>query len=387
MHRNRILFSVLLVTGILFAENLTGQWAIMRNDADSLVKIGTDHIYNVQFDKATECFEEVIKRYPEHPAGYFLDAMVEWWKVWLYKDTEEYDNGFLNKIERVINLCNRHLDSNAFDINYLFFKGGSLGYRGRFYAIRKSWLNAANDGKEAFEILKKCEKMAPYNHDIMLGTGIYNYFAVKFPEEYPILKPLMVFFPKGDLTIGLLQLQAASRYARYAATEAKVVLLQIYYQYENNTSKAFEIAQDLYTRYPDNAYFHRYMGKLYVMMSEMDKMEQTWREILKRYIAKKPGYEIYTAREALYYIGYALMNRGDYNKSLEYFYKCDEACRKLDREPSGFMVRLNLKIGNIYDMQGKRDLAVKQYKKVLKMNDFQDSHELAERYLDKPYNQ
>lgn len=49
------------------------------------------------------------------------------------------------------------------------------------------------------------------------------------------------------------------------------------------------------------------------------------------------------------------------------------------------MVKLNLYVGKIYDLQGKRDLAIMQYKKVLSWQDVQNSHEEASRYLKSPY--
>jgi hypothetical protein len=45
----------------------------------------------------------------------------------------------------------------------------------------------------------------------------------------------------------------------------------------------------------------------------------------------------------------------------------------------------NLKIGNIYDAQSRRDLAVEQYRKVLEMKDYKGSHGQAELYLKNPY--
>jgi tetratricopeptide (TPR) repeat protein len=382
-------FKTILLLGIFtllfYIQPLKAQFAIMRSDADSLVLLGTSYIYNIQFTEATDCFGKVINMYPNHPVGYFLDAMVEWWKIWLYSNTEEYDALFLKKIQKVLDVSEAILDTNAFDINALFFKGGALGYRGRYYAIRKVWLKAASDGNTAYEILKRCQSIAPGNHDIMLGTGIYNYFSVKLPEEYPILKTIATFLPKGDLRLGILQLQAASRWARYASVEAKVVLLQIYYQYENNIDKTFEVATELNTKYPRNPYFHRYMGRCYVSQGNMQKSEVLWRDVLKRYMDKWPGYDVYAARESLYYVAYSLSTRGAYDESLQYFYKCDEACRKLDKEPSGFMVNLNLRIGNIYDIQGKRDYAKMQYNKVLGMKEWQNSHDKAKQYLQRPY--
>ncbi|MBM2814649.1 MAG: hypothetical protein HW421_1411 [Ignavibacteria bacterium] len=376
---------ILVVSFFIKPVESPAQWVIMKNDADSLVRLGSDYIYNMQYDSASSCFKKVMQIYPKHPAGYFLDAMVEWWRIWISHDKGKYDQLFLSKIEKVLQVCKMILDSNSTDLNALFFKGGSLGYRGRYYTIRSNWLSAASDAREGMKILLDCNEKAPGNHDIMLGTGIYNYFAQKFQESYPILAPIMAFLPKGDKEIGLLQLQASARYARYTATEAKVVLQQIYEQFEKDNAKCTEISQELFKKYPKNPYFHRMLGRCYVLGGIQDVAERLWRDILNRHIAKQPGYDPFMAREAMYYIAIYLMQRSDYNMALKYFYKCDEASRVLDQDPSGFMVKLNLNVAYIYDMQGRRDLAVLQYNKILKFRQIDNSHELARHYLSRPY--
>ena len=298
--------------------------------------------------------------------------------------TNNYDI-FLKKIDTVLEICNLDLEKNPLDIRALFFKGGALGYRGRYYVIRETWFRAATDGYNAFNILLDCFRVAPNNHDIMLGTGIYNYFAEVLPLEYPALKPLMTFAPPGDKKIGILQLKAAADFARYANIEAKVILLQIYYDFDKNTVEAMKIAEELNKKYPNNPFFHRYYGRSLVSNWELDKFEAVWREVLLRYMDNQPGYDVSTAREALYYIGYALMTRQKYDLALKYFYKCDEACRKIDKETTGFMVLTNLKIGKIYDLQSKRDIAIKQYYKILAWKDFQGSQAEAKEYIKKPY--
>ncbi len=363
----------------------SAQWVLMREDADSLTRQGIFYIYNLQFDSAEAYFGELIRRYPEHPAGYFMDAMVSWWKILTSRRTRQHDEEFLQKIERVLQVCEPILQRNPYDIVGLFFKGGALGYRGRFYAMRERWIRAANDGREAFNILLQVQRLAPSNHDVLLGTGIYNYYAVKLPEMYPILRPLLLFLPPGDKELGILQLQASARHARYAATEARVVLLQILYDFEQNAAEALSVAEELHRDYPRNPYFHRYLGRCYVRLGDLQRMEETWREILRRCIEKWTGYDELTAREALYYVGLALMQRGQYEEALQYLYKCDELSRVLDEDPSGFMVKTNLNIGKIYDLQGKRDLALMQYRKVLSWRDVQNSHAEARRYIEKPY--
>lgn len=378
-----------LLIALLFAAAppAFSQWAILKSDADSLVRQGADYIYNIEFDKAHDCFQTVIERYPRDPAGYFLDAMIDWWKILLDDKNEKYDAQFLAKIDKVVQVCDVILDSNLADINALFFKGGALGYKARFYAqIRKSYISAVDDGVEGFNLLKRCIVIAPTNHDVMLGTGIYNYFSIALQEQYSFLKPVMQFFPKGDKEIGILQLKAAGKSARYASIEAKVVLLQLMYQFEKNYNEALQVSNELHTAYPNNPYFHKYLGRCYASIGDLINQELVWRDILNRFIEKKFGYDNKTAREAMYYIGTSLMHKGEWDMALRYFYKCDEVSRLLDSDgPSAFMALTNLRIGKIYDKQGKRKYALMQYEKVLKMKPFQSSHDEAKRYSANPY--
>ncbi len=371
---------------LIFQTESFSQWPVMKTDADSLVLLGSDYIYNLEFEKAEACFREVVRRYPMLPAGYFLDAMVEWWKIAVFRDSRQYDESFLRKIDKTIEICDKILDTNEYEISALFFKGGAIGYRGRFHVIRGNWFRAASDGYRGFQILVKCLSIAPNNYDIMLGTGLYNYFAEAFSETVPAVKPLLTFIPKGDKQLGLLQLEASAKNSRYAKVEAKLVLLQIYYDFEKDAYKAFPYAQELAEKYPNNPIFQRYLGRCYVSLYRMYEWQTHWEKVLQNYQNKLPGFDLATAREALYYLGSVQMEKGELDQALNYFYKCDEASRILDKDgPSAFMIYLNLKIGKIYDLQGKRKYAIMQYNKVLSWKNYRDSHEQARKYLSTPY--
>jgi tetratricopeptide (TPR) repeat protein len=235
------------------------------------------------------------------------------------------------------------------------------------------------------EILRELQRLAPSNHDIMFGTGVYNYYAAYLPEKYPLLKPAMMFLPRGDRELGLLQLKASANKARYAAVEAKTQLMAILYNDEKQPSEAVHYARELSRTYPNNPYFQRYLGRCLVQLGPLDSMEHVWRNLLLGYMDKKLGYDENTAREALYYIGTSMMIKGSLDVALQYLYKCDAASRLVDTEMSGFMVKANLKMGQIYDLQGKRDLALSQYKKVASWKDFDGTREQARQYMQKPY--
>ena len=360
------------------------QW-LADPDFDLHTKKGIDHVYNLEFDQAETEFHYIITTHPEHPAGYFFLAMVDWWKISLDFDNESLDDQFLGKLDVVIDKCDSILDNHPDDVTALFFKGGSLGFRGRLRANRGSWIKAANDGRLALPIVRHAFSIAPDNYDILLGMGIYNYYAEAIPEQYPIVKPLMFFFPNGDKKKGIEQLTAAAAKAKYAAVEADYFLLQLNYTHERQYEKALEIALKLFDRYPKNVVFHRYIGRCYISLGKWENAHAVFREILSRCdgpSGRMVGYTDSSKREALYYLGVYAMNTGKYDESLQNFFRCDEISKTLDKNgESGFMVMANLKIGFIYDIQMKRDLAVQQYNKILAMKKFENSYEQAEQYL------
>lgn len=364
------------------------QWAMLKTDADSLVRTGADYIYNVQFDSAEVAFKELINRYPDHPAGYFLQTMVDWWKITIYRRSEALRESFLEKCSKTIEVCEAILDTNEMDITGLFFKGGTLGYRARFYANNREYFFAASDGKEAYEIMEKAHIKAPGNSDIMLGTGIYNYFSKAIPEQYPALKPVVFFFPKGNKRLGILQLRASMLKARYTKIEAEVALMQIYYSFEEDFDQAHYYANDLHEKYPENPYFHRYLGRTTVKKGNWKNIENIWREILVKCLKRSTGYHNKTAREATYYIGLSLQRKREYEMAAKYLNKCIEVSEYIEEdedENSGFLVSAHIKLGQVYDRMGKREQAKEIYRKVLELDEYRDSHKKAERYLEKPY--
>jgi tetratricopeptide (TPR) repeat protein len=353
---------------------------------EAAIRQGIDHVYNLEFEKADEQFSRLLALHPRHPAGHFFHAMVTWWRILIDIDNTQYDDQFFAELDAVEEMCDSILDEHPDDVTAIFFKGGSIGFEGRLRFHRDDWLAAANAGRKALPLVQKANELDPNNYDIYLGTGIYDYYAEVIPHEYPLAKPLLLFIPPGDRAKGLQQLTLASQKAKYAGIESAYFLMQTYYSYERDFGKALELACNLHGRYPHNMLFHRYVGRCYVSLNEWQKARETFEEILGRVQRQERGYTTLLEREAEYYLGMADMNDRRNEEALRHFYRCDELSRTLDRkETSGFMVMANLKVGMIYDLQARRDLAVNQYQKVRGMKEFKDSRVQAEQFLKNPY--
>jgi tetratricopeptide (TPR) repeat protein len=353
---------------------------------DQRVLRGIDKLYNYEFDRADSDFTEVIRQRPDHPAGYFFRAMVQWERIISNFDDESQDDKLYQMLDVVIEMCEKHLDEHPNDVTAMFFNGGAVGFRGRLRANRGKWVGAANDGMVALPLVRRAYELEPNNYDVLLGIGIYNYYASVVPEKYPIVKPAMIFFPSGDRKKGLEQLRQASQNAKYAKVEAMYFLMQNYFVYEKDYANALELARKLHTKYPNNSMFHRYVGRCLVSTGYLGEAKDIFSDIEKRCSKKQLGYDTYDAREAYYYLGKFDFMAGRFDAALNYLYRTDELSRKIDKdEPSGFMSLGNLLIGMIYDAQGKRQDAIQQYKKVLAMKEYEDSHTESKKYLEKPY--
>ncbi len=353
---------------------------------DSLVTAGIKQVYNIKFLGAEKTFRKVIADYPDHPAGRFFLAMIDWWKILIDMDSEKNDEIFFQKLEDVIFQCDQILKKDPQNVDALFFKGGSIGFRGRLRAYRDSWLKAADDGREALPIVERAAHLNPKNVDVQLGFGIYNYYAAVIPDEYPMIKPLMFFFPEGDKKKGLEQLTNTASNGKYAKYEALYFLMTLYYSYENNPFKAAEYADMLTKEFPDNPTFQRWKGRIAVKKGDYVFASEVFKNIFDKIKAGYTGYNVKrTKREASYYIGLQFFNTDQLDSSFYYFRDCEKVSKEIDEEESGFLVNAVLYQGMIYDLWGKRNDAIKKYEAILDMDEYANSYKQAENYLEKPF--
>ncbi len=354
---------------------------------DSTIVKGIRQIYAIKFADAEKTFKGLIADYPNKPQGRFFLAMIDWWKIMLDPDNESYDEIFFQKLEDVIYQCDQILKIDPDNEEALFFKGGSIGFRGRLRAYRDSWLKAADDGRLALPIVEKASKLNPKNVDVQLGFGIYNYYASVIPDEFPLIKPLMIFFPSGDKKKGIAELTNVAINGMYAKFEARYFLMTLYFSYENNPFKADEWAQMLVKDFPDNPVFERWLGRIKAREGNYFASDSIFKDVLSKAAKNTIGYNLLSVkREATYYIGFEYRLMKNLDSAKVYFDLCAKYSLELDKkEPSGFLINSYLYLGMINDEWGNRPVAVNYYKQILDLKEYKNSHSIAEEYLKTPY--
>jgi hypothetical protein len=137
---------------LLFAASaLTAQTPSILQDPyfQEEARLGLKHMYDMDFGAADEVFGRITARYPDHPVGPYLQALLPWWAIQLEPDDPSQDDIVLDAMERVIDLCDRRLRKDRGDLDALFFKSGAHALRGRLHSDRRRWLRAARDGQQA----------------------------------------------------------------------------------------------------------------------------------------------------------------------------------------------------------------------------------------------
>ena len=214
-------------------------------------------MYNFDFATAERDFSVIMYQYPEHPLPDFLMALGYWWRIEVDITNTRYDNIFIQYLDRANSKAKKMLNENPKNKEAAFFLAAGYGFQGRLYSERKNWTKATFAGKNALSYMEMSRGEAEFNPELLLGDALFNYFAVWIPENYPLLKPILAFFPKGNKKLGLTQLETVASNAFYTRVEAQNFLFRLYGSEEKRPQDALRIAEYLHEKFPNNPYFHR----------------------------------------------------------------------------------------------------------------------------------
>jgi hypothetical protein len=323
-------------------------------------------MYNFDFESARIQYNWLRQKYPESPLSYFLLGLNEWWKMIPDSDREEFDDTFHYYMDTAILIAERMLDIPDKRIEGAFFLAASYAFKGRLYSDRVQWGRAASAGKNSLKYLEISKEHTELSPELLFGDALYNYFAVWIPENYPILKPLLAFFPDGDKELGLQQLEEVSVNAFYTRIEAQIFLMQIVANDKNDYGKALGIAKYLYEHYPNNPYFHRYYARYLYSSKLYRKLEPVALKIIDRIDNNWFGYEATSGRYAAFFLGQLYQSRGDDTLAEKYYALAVGFAEQSGDIETGYALYSLLNLGKIAKQDGRKGEASKYFKKVKK---------------------
>lgn len=337
--------------------------------ADMIVQIESTEamnaMYNFDFKEASKQYRWLMQKYPDSPLSYFLLGLSEWWKMIPNSDVKIYDDRFYYYMDTTIQIAEAMLEVPEKRLEGAFFLAATYGFKGRLYSDRGQWGKAASAGRKALKYLEISQEYDNLNPELLFGDALYNYFSVWIPENYPVLKPVLAFFPDGDKELGLEQLREVSLNAFYTRIEAQVFLMQILANDKNDYAAALGFARYLHEHYPNNPYFHRYFVRYLYSQHRYRQVEPIALEILKRVEDGMFGYEATAGRYAAFFLGQIYQSRKDFENAEKYYLQAVEFARQRDDLETGYSMYSMLNLGRIAK-ENEDKKAAKSYFKMVK---------------------
>ena len=346
----------------------TEGWLLLNADIQTELDGAVRNLYNFKFDKAEKQFRSLRRRYRQHPMPYFLLGLSTWWKIMPSNTAnEQYDKTFFAYMDTAIVKAQRLYDTDHQNYEASFFLSAAYGFDARLHAERHDWRKATVSSKRSLTYLQKSREANGLSPEFAFGEGLFNYYSVWIAEEYPFLRPILLFFPKGDKQKGLAQLGTVARQGFYTGTEARFFQMRIMAsERENKVEQALQTSRALAREFPDNACFARSFANHAFIEGEMAECEQTSRDILTKLGKGLPGYEGFSGRVAAYYLGYVMQNRyRDYAKAQDYYQRCLVFSESVQQTKGGYYLFSLSNLGRMAAAQRNITAARRYYEQVL----------------------
>jgi tetratricopeptide (TPR) repeat protein len=382
-----------------------------RSGYEDLRRSGLEALRSLDYEQARKDFSEIARTYPDHPAGPQLLATRLWIKTLyetrrlqssLYSSESFYTKGddkvdpkvvteFRSLTREAKRLADARLKKNPKDTEALDFLAATAGLKASFEeAVERRHFAALRDGNEAVDRHREVLKLDPNFVDAQLTVGLYEYVVGSLPLPIKVIAGVTGY--RGSKKRGLAMLERVSKEGKWSKDDAKALLI-ILYKREKRYADALVLARDLSASYPRNYLFRLEVADALVAQAEVERKAKNF-EAASKY--EREAFATFdellrdrtvrdTVSKALdlvhFKYGEVLLTAGQGERAAKEFVAATKAD---DAEPS-LVTMAYLYAGQSYDISGKRDDAVVQYKQVLARPDIFDAHDAAQKGLKKPF--
>jgi len=327
-------------------------------------------MYNYKFKDSEKEFIWLAQEYNNHPLPSFLSGLSLWWQIdaqsgKINGSPKDLDDKFLLNMDKTIDKANEIYKKGNI-VDGAFFLAASYAFKGRLLADRKKWTQSALAGRNAIKYLKEIKKNDLMIPEIDFGNGLFNYYSIWISDRYPLLRPIVNFFPKGDKKKGIEELTNASGNSFYTRTEAQFFLMRIYLG-ERNLINALQLSKYLNETYPDNSIFHKYYTQILYQNGKLKQSYMSANNILKKFNSNSFGYNHDEARISHFFIGEYYHSKLNFEKAIYNYLKAIEYANLLGKEKMGYSYYSYYYLGKIFFDRGEFKKSKIYYKKVIQL--------------------
>jgi hypothetical protein len=342
-----------------------------------LIRNGQQAMYNCDFQTADREIDALIRLYPDHPVGYMYRAVSIWWRCLRDKTNKSLQDEFLQYADRGIACGEALLKKNPKDFYALMFLAGIYGNQTRFFlTVPRSRLAAMRSGMKGDKYNRNALALRPDCIDCLIGTASYYYAPEALP---PLLKQLAsALGVRGDKAKSLKELELAAEKGELVQTEAKLILLGIYYN-EKWFEKYENLLRNLIHQYPANHIFYRWYANYCLEQKRVPDGIRFFSSLLAR-AAEHRQFAISK--------GYALLEKGrlelEQGAQKEAYSSFSQGIESSPRDQA-YLAQAHLHRGFASDLLKQRSSALQDYQLVLSLPNVEETQKIAGRFAKTPY--
>jgi tetratricopeptide (TPR) repeat protein len=365
------------------------------------VESGYEHFYNLEYPEAIADFERAAAQHPDDPElhNHLAQALVF---QEMYRDgaleselvsgnnaflrrprlnpSAEMERRFLGELARAMTLAQDRLQKNPNDPAALYALGISYGLRSNYYwIVKKAWRDSLKDATAARRLHNRVSELQPANVDARLVQGLHDYLVGCLPWGWRMLGFLVGIH--GDKEKGIRTVQDVAQKGQDNRLDAEIFLCALYRR-ENQPARAVPLVEDLIRRFPRNYLLRLELSQMHSMAGDKARAMAAVEEVERLKTAHTAGYERVPWEKIWFQEGTIQFWYRDLGKSEENLLKI---CRNPTETDLNTEVFAWLRLGQIYDLTGRRNQALDAYRKAVAVAPQGDAAVEAKRYLATPY--
>ena len=365
------------------------------------VREAYEHFYNLDYPGAVERFERIHEAHPGDPqaTALLLNAMVfqELYRLDLLDTTFYANDGFLTgrhateedpkARDRILGLADeaiheadQRIEHNPDDIDALFARGWVRSLKCTYVAmVERAYGAGFRLATKAKEDEEHVLELDPDYVDAKLVTGVYEYVVGALPWPFKLLIGFAGI--TGSKSEGLKMLNDAGDRGVITSLEARTAIA-LFLRREAKYKEAIEVVLKMKKQYPRDFLFCLEEANLRKDAGEGMAAVTVYREIIEA--SARPGYFAQAQLELAYFgLGDALRGQRHFSEAAHAYEKA-AGTRNVAPE---LKIRSLLAAGECRDMEGERELAVKDYQAAIDAGPNTSRADTARKRLRNPFHE
>ena len=375
----------------------TNAGALVFRPADAQTASGFEHFYNLDYDRAIQDFESVVRKNPDDPfaVNHLLTGVLfkELYRMGSLNTGDYANDSFVaaphrpadpkakqqikDLVDKAEKIEDERLQKNSNDIDALYARGVTRAQFATYTAlIERAWFSALRNAVGARRDHERVLELSPTYTDAKLIVGAHNYVMGSLP--WAVKAAVSVVRLSGSKDKGLQYLREAAAGKGETSVDAQI-LLALFLRREKRFSEALAEVKALEPRYPQNVLLALEEGNLLRADGKVDEAAGVYRRIWQ------------SGREGHYgslHYEFAALNLGDLLRTQKNYGAAAAAYEQVGDvaapDPE-ILQKAELGAGEMYDVLQKRDLAVKKYEAVVATNASTPPAEIARKRMKEPY--